>query len=124
MTGSRRNVFEAVLETHKPTIAALNGPAVAGGCELALACDLRVAAEHAYLGLPEAKHGMGANFANVVLPRLLPRAVSLEMLYTGNSIDAPTGLGWGLYNRVVASRDREEGVRAYLEHRPPHWEGR
>jgi enoyl-CoA hydratase len=175
MTGSHRNLFEAVLETYKPTIAALNGPAVAGGCELALACDLRVAAEHAYLGLPEAKRGMGANFASVLLPRLLPRAVALEMLYTGNPIDARTALAWGLYNRVVAddvlvaadylartiaanapltvrrykemavkgwelsvpaalrlnvgpdpyaSRDREEGVRAYLERRPPHWEGR
>lgn len=175
MTGRHRNLFEAVLETYKPTIAALNGPAVAGGCELALACDLRVAAEHAYLGLPEAKRGMGANFASVLLPRLLPRAVALEMLYTGNPIDARTALAWGLYNRVVAddvlaaaddlartiaanapltvrrykemavkgwelsvpaalrlnvgpnpyaSRDREEGVRAYLERRPPHWEGR
>jgi len=175
MTGSHRNVFEAVLETYKPTIAALNGPAVAGGCELALACDLRVAVGHAYLGLPEAKRGMGANFASVVLPRLLPRAVALEMLYTGNPIDARTALAWGLYNRVVTddalaaadelartiaanapltvrrykemavkgwelpvpaalrlnagpnpyqSRDREEGVRAYLERRPPNWEGR
>jgi enoyl-CoA hydratase len=176
MTGTSRNVFEALLETYKPTIAALNGPAVAGGCELALACDLRIAAEHAFIGFPEARRGMGANFASVVLPRLLPRAVALEMLYTGVHMDAPTAARWGLYNRTVpsdqlrgavaevastiasnapltvrrfkemavkgwelpvhsalrlnvgpnpyTSRDREEGVRAYLEGRQPQWEGR
>jgi enoyl-CoA hydratase len=176
MTGSSRNVFETLLETYKPTIAALNGPAVAGGCELALACDLRIASEHAFLSLPEAMRGMGANFASVMLPRLLPRAVALEMLYTGVHMDAATAAKWGLYNRIVpadvlhgtvaeiagsiaanapltirrykemavkawelpvpsalrlnvgpnpyASRDREEGVRAYLEGRQPQWEGR
>jgi enoyl-CoA hydratase/carnithine racemase len=69
----RRYLYEVVLETFKPTIAALNGPAVAGGCELALACDIRIGAEHAKLGLPEAKRGKGAHFANVLLPRLVCR---------------------------------------------------
>jgi enoyl-CoA hydratase len=101
MTGPRRNLYETVLETYKPTIAVLNGPAVAGGCELALACDLRIAADHAVLGMPEAKRGMGANFATVVLPRLVPRAVALEMLYTGDNISAEDALKWGLYNHVV-----------------------
>src|SRR3954453_8939272 len=61
----QRYLFEVVYENIKPTIAALNGPAVAGGMELALACDIRVAAEHVTLGLPEAKRGKGAHFANV-----------------------------------------------------------
>lgn len=176
MTGHERNVHEAIAETCKPTIAVINGPAVAGGCELALACDLRIAAGHAILGLPEAKRGMGANFATVVLPRLIPRAIALEMLYTGEPLTADEALRWGLYNRVVPaaelpgaaeklvrsivanapltlrrykemvtkgwelpvpsalrlsvgpnpylSRDREEGIRAFLEKRPPRWQGR
>jgi enoyl-CoA hydratase len=64
----------------------LNGSAVAGGFEIAAAYDLRVAGEHVKLGLPEAKRGMGAHFATVVLPRLVPAAIAFEMLYTGDYI--------------------------------------
>lgn len=101
MTGSMRNVFEAVLETYKPTIASLNGPALGGGAELALACDLRLAADHSYFSLPEAKRGMGANFASVLLPRILPRAIALELLYMAEPMDPDCALKWGLYNHVV-----------------------
>jgi enoyl-CoA hydratase len=97
----RRYLYEVVFETFKPTIAALNGPAVAGGCELALACDIRIAAEHVKLGLPEAKRGKGAHFANVLLPRLVPMGIAMEMLYTGEYIDAETAHRWGLVNRIV-----------------------
>ncbi len=96
-----RYLFEVVHETTKPTIAALNGPAVAGGCELALACDIRVAAEHVQMGLPEAKRGKGAHFANVLLPRLVPSGIAYEMLYLGEYIDMATAKHWGLVNRVV-----------------------
>ncbi len=96
-----RYLFEVVYETTKPTIAALNGPAVAGGCELALACDIRVAAEHVQMGLPEAKRGKGAHFANVILPRLVPSGIAYEMLYLGEYIDMATAKHWGLVNRVV-----------------------
>lgn len=101
MGGVGRNLFETVLETYKPTIASINGAVLAGGCELALACDLRIAASHAQIGLPEAKRGMGANFASVLLPRLIPRGVALEMLYTGDPIDAEQARRWGLFNTVV-----------------------
>jgi enoyl-CoA hydratase len=97
----QRYVFEVVFETIKPTIAALNGSAVAGGFELALACDMRVAADHAQLGLPEAKRGKGAHFANVVLPRMIPSGIAFEMLYLGEYITAEQGRHWGLVNRVV-----------------------
>src|SRR5687768_2477696 len=69
MTGPDRNVFETILETYKPTIAALNGHAYGGGLELALSCDVRIAADHARLCLPDAKRGMGANYASVLPPR-------------------------------------------------------
>jgi len=96
-----RYLFEVVYETVKPTIAALNGPAVAGGCELALACDIRVADDHVRMGLPEAKRGKGAHFGNVILPRLIPSGIAFEMLYLGEYIDAAEAKHWGLVNRVV-----------------------
>jgi enoyl-CoA hydratase len=122
MTGAQRNLYETVLETYKPTIAVLNGPAVAGGCELALACDLRIAADHAVLGMPEAKRGMGANFATVLLPRLVPRPIAFQMLYTGDPISAEEALRWGLVNKVVPREDlakeSEELVRSIVANAP------
>ena len=122
MTGPRRNMHEAVLETYKPTIAALNGHALAGGFELAIACDIRVAADHATLGVPEAKRGMGANFASVLLPRLIPRALALELLYTGEPISAARALEIGLVNRVVPYQElegaTEEFARAIVTNAP------
>jgi len=122
MTGSARNLFELVLETYKPVVAALNGPALAGGAELALACDLRIAADHAYFGLPEGKRGMGANFASVVLPRLIPRALALEMLYTAEPITAARAVEIGLYNAAVPSAEladrAEQLVRQIVANAP------
>jgi enoyl-CoA hydratase len=112
MTGLYRNLFEVILETPKPTIAALNGAALAGGCELMLCCDLRVAVSGVLIGLPEAKRGMGANLGSVLLPRLIPRAIAMELLYTARSITAEEAQDIGLVNRVVG-RDRfDEEVRA------------
>ena len=101
MSGPEKNIYEAVLETYKPTIASLNGLAYGGGLELALACDIRIAADHAKLCLPEAKRGMGANFGSVLLPRLIPRAIAMQMLYTAEPISAQEALHWGLVNKVV-----------------------
>jgi enoyl-CoA hydratase len=103
MGGVERNAFEAILECPKPTVAALNGVAVGGGCEVALACDIRIAGEHARIGLPEAKRGMGANFGCQLLPRLIPRGLAYEMLYTGELVSASQAREWGLVNRVVPS---------------------
>ena len=97
----QRYVFEVLYETTKPTIAALNGPAVAGGMELAIACDMRVAAEHVQMGLPEAKRGKGAHFANVMLPRMISPGIAFEMLYLGEYISATDAHRLGLVNRVV-----------------------
>lgn len=86
----------------KPLIAAVNGAALAGGCEIVLACDLVVAAEHAVFGQPEVKRGLFAVSGGALrLPRLIPRARALELLLTGDTVDAQTALELGLLNRVV-----------------------
>lgn len=113
MTGPERNIFEAVVETYKPTIAALNGLAYGGGLELAIACDLRIAADHAKLCLPEAKRGMGANFGSVILPRMIPRGIAMQMLYTAEPISAQEALHWGLVNQVVPAAQLAETVEAF-----------
>ena len=105
MNRFERNIFEVVLESKKPTIAALNGSAVAGGFELALACDLRVSHDKALFGLPETKIGMGANFGSVLLPRLIPITKALEMLMTGEYIDGTEAKHLGLLNQLVDQGD-------------------
>lgn len=112
MTGLHRNMFEVILETYKPTVAALNGHALAGGCELMLSCDLRVAVSGVRIGLPEAKRGMGANLGSVLLPRLVPRARAMELLYTARALTAEEAQEWGLVNTVVP---REEFAAAVDE---------
>jgi len=114
MTGLHRNMFEVILETYKPTIAAVNGAALAGGCELMLACDVRIAVSGAAIGLPEAKRGMGANFGSVVLPRMIPRAIAMDLLYTGRSITSEEALALGLVNRVVSRETFHSAVDAYV----------
>lgn len=101
MKRAGRSLFEVVTETWVPTIAALNGAAVAGGLELALACDIRLAAPGIPLGLPEARIGMGANFGSVVLPRRLPHGLAMELLFTGDTITSDDAARHGLVNRVL-----------------------
>jgi enoyl-CoA hydratase len=107
MNGLERNVFEAVLELPKPTIAAIDGYALAGGFELALACDLRIATATSTFGMPEAKIGMGANFASVLLPRLVSRSFAFEVMYSGDRFDAERARAEGLLNQVVPDGDLE-----------------
>jgi enoyl-CoA hydratase len=96
-----RNIFEVVTETPVPVIAALNGAAVAGGFELALACDIRVAAPGIKMGLPEATIGMGANFGSVVLPKRVPMGIAMEILLTGDYVTSEFAERWGLVNRIA-----------------------
>lgn len=103
MNQPSRLLFEVMAETYKPTIAALNGVTMGGGLEMALACDLRYAAETARLGLPEAKIGMGAVYGSVVLPRHLPPGIALEMMFTGEPLTAYAAERWGLVNQVFPS---------------------
>jgi crotonobetainyl-CoA hydratase len=86
----------------KPTIAAVNGTALGGGTELALASDLVVAEEGAKFGLPEVKRGLIAGAGGVFrIAEQLPRKVALELLFTGEPMSSADALKWGLINQVV-----------------------
>lgn len=86
----------------KPLIAAVDGPALAGGCEVALACDLIVASTSARFGLPEVKRSLVAAGGGLFrLTRVLPRNVALELILTGDPIDAARAYALGMVNRLV-----------------------
>lgn len=90
----------------KPIIAAVNGLALGGGFELALAADMIVAADSAEFALPEVQLGIIADSGGVLrLPKLLPTAIASEMLMTGRRMAADEAHSWGLVNRVSAARD-------------------
>ncbi len=90
----------------KPVIAAINGYALGGGCELALACTLRIAAESARLGQPEVKLGIIPGYAGTQrLPRLVGKGRALEMILTGEPVTAQDAYRLGLVNQVVPAQE-------------------
>src|SRR5205807_3130923 len=98
---SGQHVFDLVENMGKPVIAAVNGFALGGGCELAMACTLRIAADTAKLGQPEVALGLIPGYAGTQrLPRLIGRGKALEMLLTGAPIAADEAMRIGLVNRV------------------------
>jgi len=102
LPGYNSELFRRVERFPMPTIAAIRGYALGGGCELAMACDLRVAGENAKLGQPEVALGiMAAAGGTYRLPQLVGLARAKELLFTGATIDAATALEIGLVNRVV-----------------------
>lgn len=122
MTGPLRNVYEAVLECRKPTLAVLKGWVVGGGLELAMACDLRIAAHGTRLMMPESKVGMGANFGSQMLPRLVPAGIAYEMLYLGEPMDAADAHRFGLVNWLVPGEElpaRSREIAAAIAARAP-----
>jgi crotonobetainyl-CoA hydratase len=86
---------------NKPVICAINGLAFGGGFEIALSCDLLIAAEHATFALPEINSGTVADAASIKLPRRIPYHVAMELLLTGRAIDALEAKHWGLVNEIV-----------------------
>jgi crotonobetainyl-CoA hydratase len=89
-------------DMNKPVIAAVNGMAVGGGFELALACDLILAADHARFALPEINAGTLADAATVKLPRRMPYHIAMELLLTGRWMEAEEAKRWGIVNEIVA----------------------
>jgi len=97
----------------KPVIAAVNGFALGGGCEMALACTLRIASSNALLGLPEIKLGVLPGYGGTQrMARLVPRAVAMEMALTGDPVSAQRALELGLVNRVVEADELAPAVAA------------
>jgi enoyl-CoA hydratase len=94
-----------------PTIAAMDGPALGGGLELALACDLRVARAGIALGLTESRLGGLAGSGSLRLTRLLGPARAKEMLFTGETISTEQALAWGVVNRVATQGSALDGAR-------------
>jgi enoyl-CoA hydratase/carnithine racemase len=113
--GTERSGFAGFVHAarRKPWIAAVNGPALAGGCEIALACDLIVAVPQARFGLPEVKRALVASAGGLYrLPRALPQAVALEMILTGEPIPAERALQFGMVNRLAEPERLLDEARA------------
>jgi enoyl-CoA hydratase len=99
---SGQKVLDLIARLEKPVIAAINGFALGGGCELALACDIRIASDKAKLGQPEVDLGVIPGFAGTQrLSRLVGVAKAKEMIFTGDMVDAQTAHSIGLVNQVV-----------------------
>ncbi len=104
-----------IVETppRKPLIAAVEGYALAGGCEIALACDLLVAADNAQFGIPEVRRGLIAGSGGLIrLPQRIPRQIALEYALTGELMPAAQARQWGLVNRLTAPGGALDGARA------------
>lgn len=105
--------LDILLDLNKPVIAAVNGVAVGGGVEIALACDMVVAADHATFSLPETGLGVMADAGGVQrLPRRIPRNIAMEMLFTGRRMPADEAARWGFVNAVVPGGEVMEKARA------------
>ena len=106
-------LHDAIAAVHQapfPVIAAVNGPCLGAGFELALACDLRVAAASATFGLPEVRVGVPSVIQAALLPPMIGPGRAAEMLLTGAPVSAAQALQWGLVNRVVPDQGLSAGV--------------
>jgi enoyl-CoA hydratase/carnithine racemase len=97
-----------------PVIAAIRGYALGAGLELAAACDLRVAADHARFGMPEVRVGIPSVVEAALLPGLIGWGRTRELLLFGENIDAATALSWGLVEQVVSPSDLDAAIEARL----------
>jgi len=107
-----QSVFRRLETMGKPSIAAINGYALGGGCELAMSCTIRIAADTAKLGLPEVTLGVIPGYAGTQrLPRIVGRGTAMDLILTGRAIDAQEALRVGLVSQVVPLSDLMETAR-------------
>ena len=108
-------MMETIHELPQPVIARVHGVATAAGCQLVAACDLAVAAEGAHFGTPGVKIGLFCSTPMVPVSRAVGRKRALQMLLTGETIDASTALDWGLVNRVVPASELDSAVASFVD---------
>jgi len=114
--GAGRRVITAIRETTKPVIASINGPASGAGCNLAFACDLRIAANTATFSQSFAKVGLHPDWGGTYfLPRLVTPNKACEMFFLGESIDAAEAARLGIVNQVVAPEELESATLQLAE---------
>jgi enoyl-CoA hydratase/carnithine racemase len=114
--GDLQEAYTWLADAPYPTIAAMRGYALGGGLQLALACDLRIAARGTKLALPEHKYGLLPDLGGTYwLPRIVGPAKAKELTFTGETIDAEEGLRIGLVNRIVEDADLEAAATALAE---------
>ncbi|EIW20378.1 MULTISPECIES: short-chain-enoyl-CoA hydratase [Pelosinus] len=111
-----QDVFNKLESLPQPVIAAINGFALGGGCELAMACDIRIASEKAKFGQPEVSLGITPGFGGTQrLPRLVGKGRGKELIYTGDIIDAGEAYRIGLVNKVAAPDELMNAAKAMAE---------
>lgn len=111
-----QDIFFRIENCSKPIIAAVNGFALGGGCELAMACHFRIASENAKFGQPEVNLGLIPGYGGTQrLVQLIGKGRALELLMSGGMIDAPTALQYGLVNYVVSSDELLNKAKSILQ---------
>jgi len=114
MLDSFHSIFRALIRIQRPVIATVDGAALGGGCELALACDIVIASERAQFGQPEIKLGVFPPIAAILLPRLIGEKKARELILTGDTIDAAEALRLGLVNQVAPSKELQNRTASIL----------
>src|SRR5262245_46707180 len=116
MTRNGQGVLDLIEQLGKPVIAAVNGFALGGGCETAMACTIRVAAEHARFGQPEVRLGVIPGFGSTQrMPRLVGKGAALSLILSGQPIDAREAYRIGLVDQVVPASELIARAEAILE---------
>jgi len=110
-TGNYARLIDTLIHSKRPTIAAVQGYALAGGCGLAAVCDITLASEQATFGLPEINIGIWGAIISAPLARIIGLKKAMELLYTGRKVKAPEALAIGLVNQVVPHDELEATAR-------------